>query len=84
MSEPSSPSVGMGVLHLFCKPTPAFDRQATVNAVKEAEAAGLTVITVSMLGHKADACFMALANDMRALRRFQSAVQAAGLDVVDS
>lgn len=84
MSEPSSPSVGMGVLHLFCKPTPSFDRQATVNAVKEAEAAGLTVITVSMLGHKADACFMALANDMRALRRFQSAVQAAGLDVVDS
>ena len=79
-----SPSVGMGVLHLFCKPTPSFDRQATVNAVKEAEAAGLTVITVSMLGHKADACFMALANDMRALRQFQTAVQNAGLDVVDS
>ncbi len=84
MSEPMSPSVGMGVLHLFCKAGQTFDRQATINAVKEAEAAGLTVITVSMLGHKSDACFMVLANDMRELRRFQTAVQRAGLDIVDS
>jgi peroxiredoxin len=84
MSEPMSPSIGMGVLHLFCKPTPSFDRQATVNAVKEAESGGLTVITVSMLGHKCDLAFMALANDLRDLRKFQSAVQKAGLDVVDS
>ena len=51
-SEPMSPSIGMGVLHLFCKPEAQFDREATVHAVKAAEAKGLTVITVSMLGHK--------------------------------
>ncbi|MEY2967450.1 MAG: hypothetical protein RIQ64_77, partial [Actinomycetota bacterium] len=40
MSEPMSPSVGMGVLHLFCKAGQSFDRQATINAVKEAESVG--------------------------------------------
>lgn len=83
-SEPMSPSIGMGVLHLFCKPEAQFDREATVHAVKAAEAKGLTVITVSMLGHKCDMAFMALASDMRELRSFQSAIQAAGLAVVDS
>jgi chlorite dismutase len=37
-----------------------------------------------MLGHKADYGFMALAPDLRALRRFQSGLQSAGLEVVDS
>ena len=83
-SEPMSPSIGMGVLHLFCKPASNFNAQATVKAVKDAEAGGLTVISVSMLGHKCDLAFMALASDLRDLRSFQSAVQAAGLDIVDS
>ena len=79
-----SPSVGMAVMHLFCKTTPAFDGEALVNGVKSAENAGVTVVTVAMLGHKADAALMALAKDWRQLRRFQSAVQNSGLDVVDS
>ena len=37
-----------------------------------------------MLGHKADLAFMALGPDLRELRRLQSGLQAAGLDVVDS
>ena len=37
-----------------------------------------------MLGHKADLAFMALGPDWRELRRLQSGLQAAGLDVVDS
>jgi len=37
-----------------------------------------------MLGHKCDLAFMALSDDLRVLRRFQTAVQHAGLDVVDS
>jgi hydrogen peroxide-dependent heme synthase len=78
------PATGWGVLHLFCRPTPLLDAEAVVAAVKLAEAARLQVVTVSMLGHKADACFLALGPDLRALRRFQSALQAAGLDVVDS
>jgi chlorite dismutase len=78
------PSTGWGVLHLFCVPTPRLDAEAVVAAVKSAEASGLQIVTVSMLGHKADACFLALGPDLRRLRRFQSALQAAGLDVVDS
>ena len=31
MSESMSPSVGMAVLHLFCKTTPSFDGEALVN-----------------------------------------------------
>jgi chlorite dismutase len=83
-SEPVTPATGWGVLHLFCRPTPLFDAEAVVAGVKSAEDAGLQVVTVSMLGHKADACFLALGPDLRTLRRLQSALQAAGLDVVDS
>ena len=56
-----SPSVGLAVLHLFCKTTPGFDGEALVNGVKSAENAGVTVVTVAMLGHKADLAVMALA-----------------------
>jgi chlorite dismutase len=79
-----SPSRGWGVLHLFCKPTPLLDGEAVVAAVKATEATDHQVVPVSMLGHKADLAFMALGPDLRRLRGFQSAVQQAGLDVVDS
>ena len=79
-----SPSVGLGVLHLFCKPFPDFDGKVLVAAVAAAEAKGVTVITVSMLGHKADLAIMGLASDMRALKFLQTAVQQSGLEVVDS
>jgi hydrogen peroxide-dependent heme synthase len=82
--EPVSPATGWGVLHLFCKPTPLFDGEAVIAAVKDIEAAGHQVVTVALLGHKADYGFMAVGPDLRVLRRFQSALQAAGLDVVDS
>ena len=54
MSEPMSPSVGLAVVHYFCKPSFEYDGDALVAAVKAAEGAGVTVITVAMLGHKAD------------------------------
>jgi chlorite dismutase len=72
------------VLHLFCKPTPLLDGEAVVAAVKASEATGDQVVPVSMLGHKADLAFMVLGPDLRQLRSFQSAVQQAGLEVVDS
>ena len=84
VSEPVSPANGWGVLHLFCKPTPRLDGEAVVAAVKACESAGHQVVTASMLGHKADLAFMALGPDWRELRRLQSGLQAAGLDVVDS
>ncbi len=83
-SEPVSPSAGVGVLHLFCKPTPMFDGADLVAAVKSAEAAGCQVVTVAMLGHKCDAAVMAVHKNLRELRTLQTAVQHAGLDVVDS
>ncbi|MFM8626400.1 MAG: chlorite dismutase family protein [Actinomycetota bacterium] len=84
MSEPMSPSTGLGVVHLFGKPGPDFDGQALVNAVKAAENAGVTVVCVSMLGHKADLAVMALAADMRELRNLQTGVQRAGVGIIDS
>jgi hydrogen peroxide-dependent heme synthase len=83
-TSPLTPSVGLGVVHLFCKPAPLVDSEALIAAVKDAEAAGCQVVSVAILGHKADVAFMALHADIRELRRFQSAVQAAGLEVVDS
>jgi chlorite dismutase len=84
MSEPVVPGTGWGVVHLFCKPTPTLDNEAVVAAVKTCQAADHQVIPVSVLGHKADVCFMALGPDWRVLRSFQTALRHAGLEVVDS
>ena len=84
MSEAMSPSVGMAVLHLFCKVTPSFDGDSLVAGVKSAENAGVSVITVAMLGHKADVAVMGVASDMRDLKSLQTVVQHAGLEIVDS
>jgi chlorite dismutase len=72
------------VLHLFCKPTPLVDPEAVRAAVKATTSTDHQVVTAAMLGHKADACFMALGPDLQQLRRFQSGLQSAGLEVVDS
>ena len=79
-----SPSVGLGVVHLFCKSTPSFDAEALLSAVKTAENSGVTVVGVSMLGHKADLALMAVGADMRELKSFQTAVQRSGLALADS
>jgi chlorite dismutase len=92
VSDPLVPSIGWGVLHLFCKTSepgagsggPGCDSQAVIHAVKGAEADGVQVVTVAMLGHKADLGFVALGADLWRLRRFQSDLQLAGLVVVDS
>ena len=84
MPEPLGPKEGWNVLHLFVKGTSNLDGEAAALAVKTASESDHQVVTVTMLGHKADACFMALGPDMRQLRKLQTALQAAGLDVVDS
>ena len=92
MTEPLVPSTGLGVLHLFARLSgapsrggaPGCDPQAVVRAVKGAEADGVQVVVVAMLGHKADIGFMALGTDLWRLRRLQSDLQAAGLEVVYS
>ena len=83
--NPSIPTVGQAVLHLFLR-TPArhADREAVAAAVKEAEADGVQVVPVAMLGHKADLGFMALGPGLVALRPCRPPCIAAGLDLVDS
>lgn len=71
-------------MHLFCKPTPLFDGEAFVAGVAAARDAGAQVVCVATLGHKADAAVMAMHADQRVLRTLQTAVQHAGLEVVDS
>jgi chlorite dismutase len=84
MPDPLEPSSGWCVLHLFCKPTPLADGEAIVAAVKAAEADEHQVVTVAVLGHKADLAFMGVGPDLWRLRRLQTELAAAGLDVVDS
>jgi chlorite dismutase len=79
-----APSTGFGVLHLFCKPTPRFDPESIVAAVKQAEASGCQVVTVAVLGHKCDVAVMAMHRNLRELRALQTGLQRGGFDVVDS
>ncbi|MEA2933011.1 MAG: hydrogen peroxide-dependent heme synthase, partial [Actinomycetota bacterium] len=84
-AAPVVPSVGWGVLHLFCKaPAGVVDREAVVAAVKGLQADDDQVVTFAVLGHKADLGFMALGPDLWRLQGFQADLIAAGLDVVDS
>ena len=75
---------GVCVLHLFCSPGESVDRDAVTDAVRSAEGADCQVVTAAILGHKADMAFMALGQDIVALRRLQTNLQHAGLLVVDS
>jgi peroxiredoxin len=84
MADPVASKVGWGVLHLFCVPHPDLDAEALVAAVKRSEGDGVQVVSVALLGHKGDIAFMALSEDWWLLRRFQTDVSAAGLEVVDS
>jgi chlorite dismutase len=84
MPAPLEPSAGWGVLHLFCKASPLAEADAVVAAVRSAEDDGVQVVPVAMLGHKADVAFMVLGADLWRLRRVQTELTAAGLEVVDS
>ena len=78
---------GLGVLHLFCKiPEQLFHnkKDKLFQAIETARASSMQVVTVSILGHKADVAFMVLSNDWAQLRSFQTAVAASGLEIVDS
>ncbi len=84
-AEPTlTPTVGLGVLHLFCRVSGGFDAPAVLEAETAVRKAGGQVIAASILGHKADVALMVLGPDLWQLRRFQSAVAAAGLEPVSS
>jgi peroxiredoxin len=86
MSDPEKlgPVRGLNVVHLFCHPKGEVDVAAVRAAVAEGEAKGLQVVSVAVVGAKADVAFMVLGEDLWDLRRFQSRIQAAGLEVAES
>jgi hydrogen peroxide-dependent heme synthase len=84
MAEPLTPTVGWNVVHLFCAVTPLVEAGELAAAVKSLEADDHQVVTAALVGHKGDIAFLALGPDLWRLRRFQTEVAAAGLDVVDS
>jgi len=77
-------SVGWPVLHLFCRVGPDTNRQAVLNAVKDCSDGDHQVVTFAVLGHKADVGFLSLGPDTWTLRRLQTKLQGAGLDIVNS
>jgi len=88
VTEPLVPATGQGVLHLFFRvptsPAPPVDAAAVAAAIKGAEADGVQVVPVAMLGHKADLATMALGPDLWRLRALQTELVRAGLVLVDS
>ena len=84
MLDPVMTSEGVAVVHLFCSRTPGTDDAAVVASVKAAQADDVQVVTVAVLGHKAELCFMALHPDSWKLRDLQTGLTNAGLVVVDS
>jgi chlorite dismutase len=75
---------GLCVLHLFLARTDRSDRAAGEAAIATARQQDCQVVTVAILGHKADVAVMALSADIAALRQLQTELQRAGLDVLDS
>ena len=68
MTEAVTPTTGWGVLHLFCKVTP-LGRRRRDRRGGEARAEGdHQVVTVAMLGHKADLAVMGVGPDLWRLR----------------
>jgi peroxiredoxin len=92
MIEAMVPSQGMGVLHLFCKATPLAETDAILAAERALLAAEPDaplesrhqLVSAALLGHKADACLMAIGPDLWRLRELQTDVESAGFTVVDS
>lgn len=81
---PATPSVGLAVVHLFFRNAPLTDRDLVLAALRSADDGDDQVVTAALLGHKADLCVMALSTDQWRLRRLQTELVAAGLDLVDS
>ncbi len=79
-----APTEGLCVLHVFCRLGAAPDVEAVQAAEKRLVGEGGQLVSVAILGHKADVGLMALCPDMWALWSFQRACASAGLDVASS
>jgi hydrogen peroxide-dependent heme synthase len=84
MPAPATPSIGLVVSHLFARIGPLTDRDLVLASIAAAQERGDQLVTAAILGHKADIAVMALSSDQWSLRRLQTELTAAGLDIVDS
>jgi hydrogen peroxide-dependent heme synthase len=81
--EPSlDVAAGLAVLHLFVRLDTNTDTESLLAAVKDVQADGDQVVSVAVLGHKADACFMVLGPDVWRLQRFQAGLRRSGAELV--
>lgn len=85
-SDPAalSPTVGLGVLHLFFHAGRDVDGESVLSAVKLAREAGDQVVTAALLGHKADVAVVALGPDLHRLRALQTSLRRSGLEATGS
>ncbi len=81
---PGIPSEGWSVLHLFFHVGARVKKEGAISALKAAIGEGYQVVTVALVGHKADFGVMVLGPDMLRLRRLQSDLQSSGLLLADS
>ncbi len=81
---PLTPTTGLTVLHLFVRAGLAVDRAELARAIGRAADRRCQVVTAAILGHKADGCVLALAEDAWVLRALQTDLRRAGLEAVDS
>ena len=84
MAESLLPGAGWGVLHLFWRVGADTDHDKVAAAVDSCVADKHQVVTVGILGHKADVGVMALGPDLWRLRVLQTELRRAGLELVDS
>jgi chlorite dismutase len=80
--EGSTPTPqGWWVAHLFYRVTPASERGPIELALKAYAGGGNQVVTVSMLGHRADLGVVALGPSVAAIRHLQTELRKAGLEL---
>jgi peroxiredoxin len=84
MTTPATPSVGLAVMHLFFHVSSRTDREGVLKAISSAQESGDQVVTAAMLGHKCDVAVLALSTDQWNLRRLQTDLVIAGLDLTES
>jgi len=75
---------GLGVLHLFVNAGSHYEPEDAIREVKGALERGVQVMTVALLGHRAQVAVMALHEDVAELRRLQAGLGQAGLSFADS
>jgi chlorite dismutase len=71
-------------MHLFFHVSSRTDREGVLKAISSAQESGDQVVTAAMLGHKCDVAVLALSTDQWNLRRLQTDLVIAGLDLTES